>query len=326
MMKLQAKLNDFDRFLKDRDIDPAVVKQGGIGVVAGLVLIIAITLSSGHTDTPESKKTTSSTFSIASLFQADTPRQDAKQPSLYTLFEKNKRPLNAKQETAIADNTPRLSLVVYNMGKSKNMVDALTHKMPPDITIGLSPYTNTYNVMARDLTQKGFETWLNLQSITRETDADNGAQSLNPTRNFSYNISFLEQQTQNKSHVTGVILDQSSLISESTDLWMELSRDLLADGYGIFDLTPAQLPPSFFYYNNLPAPYIKESLQIETNLPDSLIKHHLAEMKERIKTGRNLVLAVNIYTPTALDILADWVNSLEQEGITLIPLSAQAKL
>ena len=108
--------------------------------------------------------------------------------------------------------------------------------------------------------------------------------------------------------------------------WKQIVSDLFAQGYGVFDPTSTILAPDFYYYKNMAAPYIRNDVYVDTDTSSESIENQLNTIKQQLKTNKNLVITTTIHTPTSLDILAEWVDSLVADGVVIIPLSSQAKL
>jgi hypothetical protein len=52
----------------------------------------------------------------------------------------------------------------------------------------------------------------------------------------------------------------------------------------------------------------------------------LKNIEAKILEQNNFIMTYPISTPASLDILSRWIDSLDDKNITVLPLSAQAKL
>ncbi|PCI00155.1 MAG: hypothetical protein COB76_04150 [Alphaproteobacteria bacterium] len=305
-------------------ITPLHLRRASMGAATGIVLTFLLTLFIGSSPTSyETFDMDSEILPLTDIF----PKQEVIDPSLaFGHFVTNKSPLSDEQTKAINTDTPRLTLVVTDLGHKKSILKSIMEKLPTATTLSLSSYTPIFNAISAPLKNHGFEIWLTLQTNTSEKNVDNGSAALTPINDFETNAPLMEAQIKGKAHVTGLMLSERSLLTHSQLLWGEISTDLFAEGYGVFDTTQKPLPSPFFYYDKKPAPYITGDITLDTNISAVQMKARLSEIKDRIMTEKNLVLSLSIYTPSTLDILVEWVNSLQSDGVTLIPLSAQAKL
>ena len=244
----------------------------------------------------------------------------------YPFFAANMVGLNEDQKNAILKDKPRLSLIIQNIGLNRYVMEDIPQKLPASTTLAVSAYSDSHEEAAKKMRDMGFEIWVNTPSISRNPMGDEGAHALNPTRDFSYNIDLLTKQLEGKSHVTGITIDNDAIIADNDRLWEDISADLIAQGYGILDNTPRAIQPKLFYYNDNRAPYIKGDITLNTNIPMAELKQLLEELTQRIDTQKNLILSVNVANPAALDTIGEWLKKLSDDGITLVPLSAQAIL
>ena len=310
------------------------IRQSIIGLVLGLVGIAIISPFMGGSNAPQQIKFDSEIIKIS---QPEKPETIAKQPNiatnqldknanLYPYFAMHKSALSQKQVDAITNNTPRLTVIVNHVGQSRSMTARILEKLSQDITIGLSPYIRNHNEVTTQIHDYGFETWMDLSAITLDTKTDYGSLALTPTNNFDRNIKLLSDQLKNKDKLSGVILPNQSLITETPRLWQDIVTDLFAQGYGILDNTRGITKPALFFHDEKRAPYIRGDQTFTDELSLSELEDVLATTRKNVLDQGNMIITIPISTPAALDILSRWLESLREENITLLPLSAQAKL
>ena len=302
-----------------------VVRRFAIGCLIGF---IAVFLMASMPDNDSSHKQPSrQKFSIANLFKTKDEQLTANTAANnFKYFNDNKMTLSNEQLNAIEDNAPRFTLVLTQFGNNSKIMDLFGEQLPYPVTLGLLSTLDTYNPTASTLKELGYEVWLDVQTISSNPDADNGAMALNPVRDFGYNIELLENQMKDKASTTGLIIQNNSLLTQSNALWEKMSNDIFAQGYGVLDATSSTVPTTVRYYNDGYAPYIKNGITIDTNTSIETLNTQLASIKDTIESEKNVIITTSIYTPAALDIIARWVNSLIANGVVMIPLSAQTNL
>lgn len=244
----------------------------------------------------------------------------------YKNFARHKSQLTQAQLAAIKNDSPRLTVVLSNIGQQQSQIELITVKLPKSVTVSLSPYARQHNEIIRQLKEFGFETWMDIATLERSTNHDWGNQGLSPSYNFDRNIKLLSMQMAQKDNITGVILPQNSLLQESSQLWPDITQDLFADGYGVLDNTTGIIKPALFFFDNNRAPYIKGDIELNPSMTKDEMKLALEAIRKQILEQKNMIITIPFSTPATLDILAQWLNSLDTDGITLVPLSAQAKL
>jgi polysaccharide deacetylase 2 family uncharacterized protein YibQ len=318
------KINKVIDVIKDNQaILLPLLRRVAIGCLIGFIFVFLI--SSIQTDAPESQGNTKQKFAISNLF-TPSPEVIPTSPSAFKHFDGNKISLNSEQKNAIDNDEPRFTLVINNFGNNTAIMDSFGEQFEHPVTLGLQSTLSPYNPTASSLNELGYEVWLNIQSITSDMSSDNGKSALNPVRDFDYNIALLENQLSNKATTAGIILDNASLLTQSTDLWSKIANDIFAQGYGIFDTTSNAVPTSVNYFDDAYAPYIKKNIMIDTDASIETLTTQLSAIEKSIRSNKNAIITTSIYTPVALDIIARWVNSLTSDGVVMIPLSAQTNL
>jgi polysaccharide deacetylase 2 family uncharacterized protein YibQ len=322
-------------------IDIHAMRRFGIGAFMALPLIAVLSFMFQHSTPISSVEFDSEKIEIIS---SHAPKNNAnhngdasttphatndvfnRRASSFPHFARFMSPLTAKQSDAIKNNTPRLTIIINNLGQSRKIIAKVMEMMPPSVTLSLSPYTQNHNEVSKQLNGYEFETWMDIATLTLDKSSDPGANALNPTHNFERNIKALTNQIDGKTNLTGFLLPPQSLIIETPKLWEDLSADLFGQGYGILDNTSALLQPKLFFYGDKRAPYIKGDITINTDVQKKDIEQSLKKIIGQVHEQKNMIVTYSAKTPAALDILSDWINSLDEQNITLVPLSAQAKL
>lgn len=254
------------------------------------------------------------------------PRQNDENARYYPFFAMFKAPVTQAQQEAIASGSPMLSVILANTGTNRKLNEQIIAKLSNNVTLSMSPYASMHNEAAEKFSDYGFEIWMDLAAITLEMNYDHGNLALNPVNNFERNIDLLTRQLDNKDKITGVVLAPQSLIVETQNLWADLVSDLFAEGYGVLDNTTQVMKPALFFHDDRRAPYLKGDQTLPSTLMLGQFKDSLDNIRKSAKEQGHLIVTIPLTTPAALDILANWVNSLKDDGITLVPVSAQVKL
>ena len=251
---------------------------------------------------------------------------DSEELKRYSYFSSFKASLNEQQELALEKNKPVLSIILQSAGQNKLLNAQITEKLSNNVTLSVSPYLENHNAVVDQFSKYGFEIWMDMAAITLNVNHDYGDLALNPANNYDSNINLLTQQLKNKDKITGLILEPQSLIIQTEDLWSHIVKDIFAEGYGILDNTSQVMKPALFFYNDYRAPYIKGDQVFDKNMTLETFANVLSNVRKSVLEQKRMVITIPIPSPASLDILSEWVKNLEQEGITLVPVSAQAKL
>lgn len=244
----------------------------------------------------------------------------------YGFFAANKMALSSGQIQAITNKTPILSIIINPLGQQRAMTDKAVKTLPNDITIGLSSHIPETSNNIQQFRDYGFELWMTLSAITLDMNHDKGALALTPTRDFEYNINLLADQIGNKDFFTGLILPPQALIKKSGKMWEDIVYDVFGQGYGLLDNNIGIIKPSFYFYDDFRAPYLQSDLAMDSVMSLNALEDLLKKVRQDVVTEGRYIVSLPSLTPAHLDILVQWVDSLPQDNITLVPLSAQAQL
>jgi polysaccharide deacetylase 2 family uncharacterized protein YibQ len=323
--------------LPNNFINGDIIRRFSIGLCLGLPIVIILSFLGNSEDLKISSNNLDN--EIVSIVKENAPSPpdniDIEQtqennvidiaPGLFELFESNRNSLSTVENAAIENDSPRLSIIVKNVGKNRTFNQLIQDKLPASVALSLSPYINNFNDVAVNLHQYGYELWMDISALTLDMNSDQGTMALSPTFGLERNLNLLSGQTEGRKNITGLLLPQGALLTETPTLWADIAQDIFASGYGILDNTVGIIKPSLYFFDDNRAPYIKGDVYIQAKQLSDL-KMRLSNLREDIMRDKNLIVTLTLSTPAHLDILAQWIESLEQNGITLVPLSAQAKL
>jgi hypothetical protein len=242
-------------------------RQFFIGVIMAMPLIFILSLAlpnfkapsvlkfdsenievvSSHASPNESVTTHEDTHTDVSQETPTHNNERTKKATQFSHFAKNMKSLSEAQKKAISGNTPRLSIIIPDIGLNRQTLAKIMEVIPPSVTLALSPYSQNHNKVTKQLNGYGFETWMNMAVLTLSTVSDPGGLALNPTHNFERNINALTQQIHHKNNITGLILPSQSLITETPKLWEDIVMDIYGQGFGILDNTSTLLQPRLFF-------------------------------------------------------------------------------
>jgi len=244
----------------------------------------------------------------------------------YSFFAKNKRSLTSAQRDAIVNETPILSIVINHVGQQRALTQKIAESLPKNVTIALSPHLNGRTESVSTLQNAGFELWMTMAAITLNMNTDSSDFALTPTNNFEFNINILSDQISDQDYLTGVILPPQALIKRSGKLWDDLVYDIFGQGYGLLDDTDGIVKPTLYFYDDHRAPYLSSDAAMDDLVSLQDFSTLLNSIRDNTLSEKRYILSLPLLTPGHLDILAEWLDALSNDRITLVPLSAQAQL
>jgi polysaccharide deacetylase 2 family uncharacterized protein YibQ len=310
------------------------IRRVALGLGLGLIAVLFLSMLGGdntsYNDTIDFDQETITLPGATAAREDDaeiTPLSASdERAARYKFFAQNKVSLSAEKATALSEGKPALSVIINNVGQQRAFTEKLMSVMPQDVTIGLSPFISNDNQNAISLRDYGYEIWMNMAAITLEENNDTSDFALTPTNNFEFNINLLSDQIGDKNYLTGLILPPQAIIKRSGKLWEDLVYDIFGQGYGLLDNSSGIIKPSLYFYDDERAPYIESDFVMSDTMSIEDFKAALNTVRQNTLSEGGYILSLSEATPVHLDILAEWLNSLPNEGITLVPLSAQAKL
>jgi hypothetical protein len=172
----------------------------GVGVVLGVLTAVTVMpFLKTNTSVGQLDFVSETIEIVSSKIKTKTPKDVASAPTTaktdimdnavyFPAFAKHMQSMNAYQLDAVINDTPRLALVLNDVGQSRKIVAQILEKIPSAVTVGLSAHTQNHNDVAKQFSTYGFEIWMNMAALTLDMTADRGDHALNPTHNFERNI------------------------------------------------------------------------------------------------------------------------------------------
>jgi polysaccharide deacetylase 2 family uncharacterized protein YibQ len=208
---------------------------------------------------------------------------------------------------------PRIAIIITNLGLNRLLTElALT--MPPQIALGFLPYTTSLKPLLYKAREDGHEIYLN---IPFETDRYNN-HGLNTNFTNDENIKKLKNILATCSGYHGVyIKNQENFINNHNFIDLILDELIVRKLIFIVSKDVNTVLPKYILGKKQ---IIPTSIIIDQEAEDEEIKKKLDLLIEQAKTDNTAIAYVHGYAIT-LDIIKNWLPTLKQHHIELVPVS-----
>ena len=229
-----------------------------------------------------------------------------------TPFDAYKRPYS------FADKTPLVALLVQDFGLSQSLSQEALEKLPPEISVLVSPYSDNIQEIATSARNHGHETWLETPMENRQFEfADPGPTIIMSRHGLKENQEIMDKlmtQFHGYAGIAGYV--DNSFNNFAATMMDALMEKVFERGIGYIDLNPAAPPLMPRLSFNAGSAYAR----VDTRANDLAT---LEELEEKARSNRFALGAIQL-TPYNLKVIEDWVQSLKDKNITLVPASAIA--
>jgi polysaccharide deacetylase 2 family uncharacterized protein YibQ len=220
-------------------------------------------------------------------------------------------------------NKKVLTIIITNLGLSKNMTDkALT--MAPEITLGFSPYTLNLNEVLKNSISMGHENLIHVPMETKDYPQDNpGSLGLLKDLSNLENFQRFETIIGNNSCI-GIYTTHDEIFTQFTNrmppFLQYLQNHKLLYVYG----GPAENQSLQQLASQTKFPLLNVDLIIDEDIAEEAIKAQLA-LLEKIAEKQGYALGFANPYPVTLDLLNEWLPTLEKKDIYLVPITILEK-
>lgn len=228
----------------------------------------------------------------------------------------------AKKDYAAADSKPRIAVVVTGLGLSTQTTDTAI-AMPPEVTLAFSPYgrerTTALSSKARSA---GHEILLELPMQTdRYPAVDPGPYGIRADLTPEENVGRLRAALAKARGYVGLMGTAQDTIAKDKAKIVPLIQTIAE--HGLLFVSGHNQPPEgmFRIARTAGVPVLTTDIVADERMSDTLIKNQLARAEDRARTHGHALVLGHAY-PLTIDLLGEWVTTLEKKGFALVPVSA----
>jgi len=218
----------------------------------------------------------------------------------------------------LARAEPYVALAIVDYGLSASLSRRAVEDLPPAVSLILTPYANEVNVWQDYARKKGHETWLQVYFETQDYPRfDLGALALLKRSSLKLNMDKLHRTMASAQGYVGLVGALDNTLSGVAPLVKAVFNSAFNRGLGYLELaTPNEVVETLAAAYN--APYMQGAVVVNRF-------EDLALVLKAAKGNGRAVGVINA-TPALMDQLPDWIDSLRDAGVSLVPVSSLYRL
>lgn len=228
-------------------------------------------------------------------------------------------PTTVSQEKTNDNNSnqsPKIAILLTGLGLDKKATQ-MSLTLPPTVSLGFLPYTTSMKSLMHDAMQRGHEIFLYAPFQLDNADNNPGMLPILLSNSSEQNISNLERLTSGFINCTGIYSVHNEIFSqngESVTPVVEFIKNkkmllLLGNNKNIDILLNK--------YDNI----IAHPIVVDTKLDKLTIKQNLKELVALAKVQGKVLGTLQGY-PITINLLNEWIPSLIEQGVELVPVSS----
>lgn len=232
-----------------------------------------------------------------------------------TLIADKKNKVN-KQQTARNTGSPKLAIVVTNLGLN-TYVTQTALSLPTEVAFGFLPYTTTLKPTMVEAQNRGHEIYINMPAETRNPNVKPGKLALKTNNSNQINLANLSQLLSGYSNYQGLYTSPDEIFSHDYEAIRPI-LDIVKNKNMLLILgsqhdTIEKIQKR--YHQVIP-----NALVLDNSLNKKDIIQNLKTAAALAKLQGSALVYADAY-PITLKTLIEWLPSLTEQGIDLVPPS-----
>ncbi|HEY8964193.1 MAG TPA: divergent polysaccharide deacetylase family protein [Alphaproteobacteria bacterium] len=287
------------------------------GLTFGVVILIALMMvfaGTGHAPVTQPDPTVVD-ISAEALEQASDVKADPEKPQILS---EDSAPSGAVPVVA------EVALVVTDVGLSRRVSEAVIKQLPRATTIAVSPYATNPPATLAAYKSAGNDVWLQLATRSTKVGLDPGPLAMSTALANNENQNYLQQQlAQAGSGFVGLFVPSDADITMGADAWKTMALDLIGKNLMIMDATTAKVATELYVPQDTRpiSAYLKADAIVPGDLGATVLKQALADTIPTILREREAIIVLNHPTVLAIAQTTEWLKTLRNQGIALVPAS-----
>ncbi|WP_310621615.1 divergent polysaccharide deacetylase family protein [Flexibacterium corallicola] len=224
----------------------------------------------------------------------------------------------ARRPEGITLTGPRIALIVSGLGLSSEMSARALRALPQDVSLGLSTLAVNGSSWMKQARVKGHEVLLQLP---KGTSAGDGRRAFNVSSSVAERQEFLTWTLSRTSNYIGLINSSGEDTFVDDEVMKPVLTELQKRGLMFMDDGSSASTSSRLIAQETQTAFVGANLVLDQELKIEAIKSQLQEL-EKISRTEGLAIGSASAYPLTLQVLENWVKTLSERGITLIPVSA----
>ena len=223
---------------------------------------------------------------------------------------------------ATAGGRPLIAIIVTGLGLDQAGTLEAVDKLPSDVTLAFAPYGKTLDITAAAARNAGHELLLQVPLEPFDyPDNDPGPQTLLAAQSPRANIEKLYWLMARMGGYVGLINYMGARFTASAADFAPVMEELGTRGLGYVDdgSSNRSLAPQLAGANKVP--FARADMVLDDNPSRPAIMAALATLKDKAVADGSAVGVISAL-PVSIATVAEWAQSIEDQGAVLVPASA----
>ncbi len=226
----------------------------------------------------------------------------------------------------IANNKPVISIAVVDLGLSDIATENAIRTLPPEISLAVSPYSNTPDLWVNEARARGHEVWMMLpMEDANYPQSDPGPHTMlikAPERENQIKLSWILSRT---TGYVGMIANENPAFLQAVNDVRPVLGNVFSRGLAFVDTSaqPGSMPQSMALGQN--APYASADVWIDSPPTKENIEAAFVKL-ENIAHENGSATGLIHPLPLSYQELMRWIGTFNDKGLVLAPLSTQTGL
>lgn len=231
----------------------------------------------------------------------------------------------AKQNYVKNTNKPRIAIVISGLGlATTSSQDAIA--LPGQVTLSFSPYGRAATAaLSESARAAGHEVMLDLPMQTERYPAvDPGPYGVRSELTAAQNVDNLTTILTKARGYTGLLGTIRDTVSNNADIIVPLIQSM--ESRGLLYVAGHSQPPAgmFRIQRQASVPVLLTDIILDDRITETHIRNQLARAEDRARANGKALVVGHSY-PITVDLLAEWLPTLESKGIIVVPVSAMGE-
>ncbi len=234
--------------------------------------------------------------------------------------EKGLTPFHAYKRPFLYKGGPIIALAIMDYGLSEESSKNAILKLPPDVTMIMSPYATEPDFWQEKARKTGHELWVHMPLQNENyPETDSGPKILLSNASIKHNQKNMDWLLSRTTGYAGVVSHSDGIFLRTPFMLQSILDTLSKRGLSYFEINPEGL--LFIETKTLAnkTPYARNNVLIDILTPEKMTK------LETMALEKGYAVAVLSPVPKTLKSTESWVKILQDKGIQLAPLSTIAE-
>lgn len=253
--------------------------------------------------------------------------QDGPYGPLPKIGEGGLRPMDhyARPLPGIVGAAPKIAIVVGGLGLSQAGTQEALRQLPPDVTLAFAPYGTSLERWTADARRAGHELLVQVPMEPFDyPDNDPGPHTLLAEANQDKNIDRLYWVMSRLGTYVGVMNYMGARFSAQPAALDPVLADVGSRGLMYLEDGTSPRSEAESLARQRATPYARADLVIDAVATPPEILGRLAQL-EQIARTRGIAVGVASALPVTVKEISAWAKTVDQRGITLVPITATQK-